>query len=120
MKTTKNIQARKAMKAAWTNWKAGRYTSWSECLKSAWSWVKKTITNEFINSYTTIRETAKAILIGGQLVCTFTDQVVKANLWIPKSLIKNEGIPVWFLNKKIDEEKSMHSNYSGTIEFELY
>lgn len=91
----KNTKAKKAMKAAWTNWKAGRYTSWSECLKSAWKWVKsldRPITIFIDHGY---KMTDKAIFTNGS--------------WYPLSLVElnvscntliNFTVPFWFYRQK--------------------
>ena len=99
--TVKNTTARKAMKAAWTNWKAGRYTSWSECLKSAWAWAKRT---------------AKAtVTVFATEMYKFTEKAVCVNYnWYPLSQVTlNWGtvcegvesldsieVPAWLFNKK--------------------
>lgn len=41
MKATKEIKS-KIFKAAWTNFRKSNKKSFSKCLKSAWSWAKKT------------------------------------------------------------------------------
>lgn len=121
----KNTTARKAMKAAWTNWKAGRYTSWSECLKSAWAWAKRTakkspfvqsllnriaetknmITkNEYFEGVHNgiVKETAKAYLLSFFSVVKRED----VNVWIPKSLVSEISenramIKSWYYAKEL-------------------
>jgi|GEM_PF-6880820 len=77
-------------------------------------------TDQFNNKYTLVKETDKAILIKGILACEFTDQTVKSNLWIPKSLLRADGaIPEWYLEKKVAEAKAKHAHYSTALDFEL-
>jgi len=124
MKTTKNIKS-KVMKAAWTiyrKYKVQSMTNWSKALRKAWNWAKEKFSNpQGITNYNIVKETEKAICVAGQLACYVTDQVVKSNLWIPKSLITDGVIAQWFFDKKVDEAISMHSNYGGgrTLQFEL-
>lgn len=59
------------------------------------------------------RETEKAVLISAILECYVTNQSVKADFWCPKSIIKNDEIPQWFINKKEDELRSFHSHYGN-------
>lgn len=102
MKTNNRYsKATKAMKAAWTNWKKGRYTSWSECLRSAWEWVKSLSDNIEIFVKDRYKMTYKAILVDGN--------------WYPKSQIEinwsqlgdtdayavySIEVPRWLYNKR--------------------
>lgn len=97
----KNTLASKAMKAAWTNWKAGRYTSWSKCLKSAWAWVKSlknTVTVSVTDSY---RFTQKAVCIDrvwwplSQIKCNWT-LIADCKAEVLNSI----EVPGWLYNKK--------------------
>lgn len=123
MKTT-NIRS-KVMKAAWTiyrKYKVQNMANWSKALVRAWAWAKEKLVSNDITGYSIVRETEKAICIAGQLSCYVTDQVVKSNLWIPKSLINDGAIAEWFYNKKITEAVENHSYYgnsSSTLQFEL-
>ncbi len=122
MKTqiNKNFKS-KVFKAAWTSLRKNKSKNLSEALISAWAWAKKTLIETGITVYSIVRETEKAICIAGQLACNVTDQVVKSNLWIPKSLINDGAIATWFLTKKIEEAIEGHSHYGGgqTLEFTL-
>ena len=95
---------------------------WSEALKRAWAWAKKTFAQSAgLANYTVVRETAKAILVSADLVCVVTDQSRKADQWIPKSVIQNGIIPDWILRRKEEEAISAHSYYgNGGSSLELY
>jgi hypothetical protein len=103
MKTSnKNTIARKAMKAAWTNWKAGRYTSWSECLKSAWIWakkvIKKTVTIFADDMY---KFTEKAVCVDGKWfpLSQITQNWEKVGDTNISTLVSIE-VPTWLANKR--------------------
>ena len=122
MTTSNNTFKSKVFKAAWTSLRNGKSKNMSQALKSAWAWAKKTLIEPIgVTSYHIVRETEKAVCIAGQLACYVTDQVVKSNLWIPKSLVKNSTIPQWIFDKKVEEAISSHAGYGGgrTLEFEL-
>lgn len=101
--STTTSKSAKALKAAWTNWKAGRYTSWSECLKSAWAWVKKQAATFTVYASDSYKTTEKAIRING--------------IWWPKSQITENWkdsasgkfsylesitVPAWLYNSKMN------------------
>ena len=50
-----------------------------------------------------IRETEKAVCIEVEYDLTNIEKNVTRSMWIPKSLISDDVIPVWFVNKKLDE-----------------
>lgn len=124
-KVTNQIRS-KVLKAAWKiytkRYKVRSIENWSKALKRAWEWAKEVLlTIKGVTNYTVIRETEKAICIAGELYCVVTDQSVRSNLWIPKSLVKDGVIADWFFEKKVEEAISLHSNYGGgrTLQFEL-
>ena len=121
MKTINRTFKSKVFKAAWTSLKNGRSNNLSEALKAAWSWAKKILVDAGVSGFSVVRETEKAICIAGQIACYVTNQVVKSNMWIPKSLISDGTIPTWFFEKKVDEAVSQHNYYGSgsTIQFEL-
>ena len=88
--------------------------NWSKALIKAWAWAKKTLIHpEGISLYSKVRETEKAICVSASLICVVTDQVIKNNIWVPKSIIKSGVIPSWFISKKEQEAKSNHSYYGN-------
>jgi len=106
----------KVMKAAWTSFRKGG-KSFSAALTSAWAWAKRTL----VEAYATVsftKQTDKAVLVAAQLACPFTDQVQRRDFWAPKSLLVNGQLPMWFLNKKADELKSLET-YQGARSLEL-
>lgn len=69
------------MKAAWTSLKNGRSSSFSEALKSAWSWAKKAlVSSSKVVTATIEKTTEKAYLIGIHL---------GKNVWVPKSAVES-------------------------------
>jgi hypothetical protein len=106
MTTQINITRRKAMKAAWTNFKSKRYDSFSESLKSAWAWVKS-LGSEFKEvTCEVLRETEKAILIELNQITQGFEYGKK--LWVPKSVcghylgekfVNGIEIKTWFCKK---------------------
>jgi hypothetical protein len=103
MKTVNNKFKSKVFKAAWTNFKKSA-KSFSDCLKSAWAWAKKTLSQSeytLVPNCNEVKETAKAILVdlGGY------------NEWIPKSVLGDMNVSVgdgnfmqvktWFVNKNL-------------------
>ena len=122
MTTVNNTFRSKVMKAAWTSFRNGRSSNFSESLKSAWAWAKRTLVEKSVEINGKIRrETEKAVAITITFVCVHTDQAVNRLMWIPKSLVRNGAVSEWFFNKKIEEMKSEFSNYGGfrslSIEF---
>ena len=90
----KNTNAKKAMKAAWTNWKAGRYTNWSECLKSAWKWVKaQSGTIKISTGDNDYRITEKAICINKKW---YPLSIITLNTIEGTNLLDSINVPVWF------------------------
>jgi hypothetical protein len=102
MANLKNKIASKAMKAAWTNWKAGRYTSWSLCLKSAWAWAKKAVKDTVtVIAYDMVKSTEKAICIDGKWFPK--SQIVEVNYIETKrglSVLSSIVVPTWLFNRK--------------------
>jgi len=50
-----------------------------------------------------IKETEKAVAVEAVLDFCDVEKTVEKMLWIPKSLIKSNAVPGWFVVKKIDE-----------------
>lgn len=105
------------MKAAWTifrKYKDQTMSNWSKALVRAWKWAKTTLMQpQGVSVFSIIRETEKAICVSASLVCVVTDQAIKNNIWVPKSIINSGVIPVWFISKKEQEAKSNHSYYGN-------
>lgn len=120
MKTINNTFRSKVMKAAWTSWRNGRSNTWSEAMKSAWVWAKRTLIEKGIEIAGKIRrETEKAVAISITFVCVHTDQEVDRLMWIPRSLVANNKVAEWFFTKKIEEMKCEFSNYGGYNSLEV-
>lgn len=61
------------------------------------------------------RETEKAVAIAAHFdLCDIERDCVKL-VWIPKSLIKNNAVQGWFVNKKLDEIVSQNRNCGSMI-----
>ncbi len=50
-----------------------------------------------------VKETEKAVAVKGWCRSIFSDKSWEISVWIPKSIIKNDIIPDWFLDKKNQE-----------------
>ena len=91
----KNLKAKKAMKAAWTNWKAGRYTSWSKCLKSAWKWVNSLDREVVVDIDRGYRTTENAIFTNGTWY-----PLSQVTLNVSCNTLINFTVPLWLYKKK--------------------
>ena len=115
METNKISQMRsKVMKAAWTSFRSGKSKTWSESLRSAWAWAKRTLVEKF-RSIMTIRESEKAVAINVYFECVHTERTVTRMAWIPKSLLHNGCVPEWFLTKKVNELAEQFSGYNSRL-----
>jgi len=104
----------KVMKAAWTSFRSGKSKTWSESLRSAWAWAKRTLLEKF-RSIMTIRESEKAVAINVYFECLHTERTVTRMAWIPKSLLQNGCVPEWFLTKKVNELAEQFSGYNSRL-----
>ena len=51
-----------------------------------------------------VKETEKAVAIKGWCNSIFSERKTwEVSIWIPKSIIKNDIIPDWFMEKKFNE-----------------
>lgn len=57
------------------------------------------------------KESVKAIMIEVVMCTRDGEKDKRQGIWLPKSLMQNNCIPEWFLNKKIAELNSMYQNY---------
>lgn len=66
------------------------------------------------------RETEKAIALKATLHCVHTDQVVSRLAWFPKSQIKNNAVPGWLIDCKVDELRDREkASYSGWLSVQI-
>jgi len=63
-----------------------------------------------------IRETEKAICIEVEYDLTSIEKIVKKNFWVPKSLVNDNVIPVWFVNQKLDDLELDMTGYGAILE----
>ena len=102
MKTKFNLSA--IMKRAWSAVK-NKGMQIASAMRWSWKLAKEGTQQaaEFV-SVMFSRETEKAVAISVTLVHSASDLVVKKTLlWIPKSLVKGNNVPTWFLRKKEQE-----------------
>lgn len=120
MKTVKNIKS-KVMKAAWTiyrKYKNATMANWSKALKRAWKWAKDKLypkPERTVLVTNIAKETAKAICATVQVVCVHTDNYFSKDIWIPKSLMRNDEVVAWFASKKESEILSTLRNPQGKV-----
>ena len=94
-----NTKSRKALKAAWTNWKAGRHTSWSTCLKSAWKWVLSLKDTATVFADEMYKFTEKAVCVNykwfplSQVTCNFSEVIPGVES------LESIEIPMWLYRK---------------------
>lgn len=56
-----------------------------------------------LTSLVIVKETEKAVAVKGWCRTIFSDKSWVVSVWIPKSIIRNNIIPDWFLDKKYQE-----------------
>lgn len=76
---------------------------------------------DFINNYKVEKETEKSVYISINWWLETsndksTNQTIKFNMWVPKSVIKENGIPNWIILKAIQEtENKQHSSQNNSL-----
>lgn len=61
------------------------------------------------------RETEKAVAVEADVEIANLEKSTRRTLWIPKSVMKDGGVPGWILDKKVQEMKSEFPYGAGVI-----
>ena len=103
-----NTVAEKTLAKAEENYKA-RQTAYAEAK----------VHSESLHAITkTVRETEKALAVEVTLEFCDVEKIADKMIWIPKSLVKNNSVPGWFVSKKLNElleEYRMNFSRYGSV-----
>ena len=94
----------KVFKTAWKNLKNGnKYAkNLSMALKSAWKFWKEKTAEKVVRFIEIVKESEKAVLVKFDIAKGKNNT---QDIWVPKSIIKNNTVPSWFIANLIAEKR---------------